>query len=202
MFKRINITLPEETLASADEYARRHRYTRSSLIAEALSAFAEGDVARETAAPYATARAERDSQKNPPDLMTVEALLHAFFSARDDVEAAWVFGSVEAGTAGPLSDVDIAVLPAGRPDAAVRWALQADLLARLPRVLGVSRVDVVMLPDAGVLLAHRAAVRGIRVFGARSRAATEVEIATLREYSDFRSVSRMLDRRLSERLGL
>jgi metal-responsive CopG/Arc/MetJ family transcriptional regulator len=39
MFKRLNITLPEETLARADAFAKRERFTRSALIAAALDAF-------------------------------------------------------------------------------------------------------------------------------------------------------------------
>ncbi|MBE0475565.1 MAG: type II toxin-antitoxin system HicB family antitoxin [Coriobacteriia bacterium] len=202
MYKRINITLPEDILASADEYARRHRYTRSALIAEALTSFTEGGMAREAVAPYAPVAEPRRGAEGRLDLASVEALLRAFFSARDDVEAAWVFGSVGEGTAGPVSDVDVAVLPAGERDAEARWALRSDLMSRLPGVLGVQRVDVAVLPDAGVPLTHRAVVRGSRVYGERSRAAAEAEIAAMREYSDFREVSRMLDRRLSERLGL
>jgi predicted nucleotidyltransferase/predicted transcriptional regulator len=57
-FRRLNITLPEETLARADAFARDRRYTRSALIAEALEAFVSGEtsgaaVAREAGAVYA-----------------------------------------------------------------------------------------------------------------------------------------------------
>lgn len=58
MYKRLNITLPEETLARADEFAGRERYTRSALIAAALEAFVSGapgavEVARESNTAYA-----------------------------------------------------------------------------------------------------------------------------------------------------
>lgn len=61
MYKRLNITLPEDALARADEFAKRERYTRSALIAAALEAFVSGDastaggaeVAREASAVYA-----------------------------------------------------------------------------------------------------------------------------------------------------
>ena len=43
MYRRLNITLAEEVLARADAYARRNRYTRSALIAEALDAFVGSD---------------------------------------------------------------------------------------------------------------------------------------------------------------
>jgi uncharacterized protein len=58
MTKRLNITLPDETLARADEFAARERYSRSGLIAAALEAFVSGpaggaSVARESATAYA-----------------------------------------------------------------------------------------------------------------------------------------------------
>ncbi|HEX9093265.1 MAG TPA: hypothetical protein VF902_04720 [Coriobacteriia bacterium] len=43
MYRRLNITLPDEIIARADEFARRERYTRSALIAAALDAFMRRD---------------------------------------------------------------------------------------------------------------------------------------------------------------
>jgi predicted nucleotidyltransferase len=56
-YRRLNITLPEDTLTRADTYARAERFTRSALIAAALEAFVGGqaqpEVARETGVAYA-----------------------------------------------------------------------------------------------------------------------------------------------------
>jgi hypothetical protein len=43
MYRRLNITLPDDVVARADEFARRERYTRSALIAAALDAFMRRD---------------------------------------------------------------------------------------------------------------------------------------------------------------
>jgi hypothetical protein len=43
VYRRLNITLSDDVLARADEFARRERYTRSALIAAALSAFMDRD---------------------------------------------------------------------------------------------------------------------------------------------------------------
>jgi predicted transcriptional regulator len=43
MYRRLNITLPDDVVARADEFARRERYTRSALIAAALNAFVDRD---------------------------------------------------------------------------------------------------------------------------------------------------------------
>lgn len=57
-YRRLNITLPEDVLARADEFAKRERYTRSALIAAALEAFVSGEaggavLAREPGVAYA-----------------------------------------------------------------------------------------------------------------------------------------------------
>jgi predicted nucleotidyltransferase len=58
MHKRLNITLPDDVVARADEFAKRERYTRSALIAAALEAFVSADapagaeVAREVPGVY------------------------------------------------------------------------------------------------------------------------------------------------------
>ena len=58
MYKRLNITLPDDVLARADEFARSHRFSRSGLIAEALEtlvaqeAASSAEVAEEAPAHY------------------------------------------------------------------------------------------------------------------------------------------------------
>jgi predicted nucleotidyltransferase len=202
-YKRLNITLAEDVVSRADEYAARERYSRSGLIAAALEAFTGGaDVARESTAVYGAGVLARTAASDAPDLDRIAPLVRAYFSAGDDVVAAWVFGSVARGQARGGSDVDIAILPAEGLDAEAVWALRADAMSRLPGVLGVGSVDVVSLPDVGAVLGHRIVVEGSRVFGATRREAAEAEIAAIREYMNFAPVSRMLDRRLSERLGV
>lgn len=58
MYKRLNITLPKDVLASADAFALRERYTRSALISAALEAYVGApsgtrDVVQEASAVYA-----------------------------------------------------------------------------------------------------------------------------------------------------
>jgi len=70
-----------------------------------------------------------------------------------DVVAAWLFGSVARGEAGPLSDVDVALLterPRPHTFAALPLSLQADLAMMLGR-----SVDVVLMRAAPIDLVHR-----------------------------------------------
>jgi predicted nucleotidyltransferase len=76
MYKRLNITLPEDALARADEFAKRERYTRSALIAVALEAFVSGgepsaEVVRESSAVYAP---EARSAGGPATVYAPEAV--------------------------------------------------------------------------------------------------------------------------------
>lgn len=207
MYKRLNITLPENVLARADIFAKAERYTRSGLIARALEEFiGEAEVSAsglqqvnrvaESVVSYGHA-ATSNSQRAAED---IAALIRVFFVARDDVEAAWLFGSAARGEAHAHSDIDLAVLPAMDADDSARWELQLDLAARLPAALGVERVDVVVVPAPSPLLMQRALVDGCRVYGEGIRRAAEAEIRAANEYRDSATLRRILDRRLTERV--
>jgi len=212
VYKRINITLAEEVLGRADEFAARERYTRSGLIAAALEAFVsaeaapaaeEDGLARGGASVAAEAPAAFGALATPTEVVTLERTterLRAFFSARDDVEAAWVFGSVARGNAGPMSDVDVAILPAAAVAREAWWDLRLDLMSRLPGVLGVHEVDVVAVPEASVVLGFEIASEGVQVFGEWSRVAAEAVIAAVTEYWDYADVRARAREALGERM--
>jgi len=120
------------------------------------------------------------------DVTELEALLGAFFRERPEVDAVYVFGSTAAGTAGPLSDLDIAVLLSSDAlaQAAADPGYSASLAADLMRRLGTDRVDLVMLHEAPPLLAHRM-IRGGRALHIANEQA-------LRAFQ-FRAIQRYLD---------
>jgi hypothetical protein len=178
---RVNITLPDGLLVETDELAQAERLTRSGLVREAL--------------------AERIHGYRSPETPPLERLLRAFFAARDDVSAAWLFGSTARGEAGPLSDVDVAILPADRGlERSARLDLALEVSSRLPTALGAKQVDVVSLPDASVVLAHRVVADGKVVFGEGRRATAEAELAALTAYIDYLPVLAEADRYLAERM--
>ncbi len=206
MYKRLNITLPEDVLSHADAFAKAERYTRSGLIARALEEFIgdaaiavpqDAGLAEETGIAYGQTTGWVGTRIQAEG---VAALARAFFAARDDVEAAWLFGSAVRDEARPYSDIDIAVLPATGVHDGARWELQLDLVARLPSALGVERVDVVVVPAASPVLMQRALVEGRRIWGEGSRRAAEAEIRAANEYRDSAALRRTLDRRLTERV--
>jgi predicted nucleotidyltransferase len=102
----------------------------------------------------------------------------------------YVFGSrageIAAGAPPPSaiaveSDVDIAVRP--RADGSLTPEERVDLTLALERTLGVSRVDLLMLPDAGAFLAL-AAIRGNLLFCVDAVDQAEYELFVLRRAGD------------------
>lgn len=113
--------------------------------------------------------------------------------ARPEVLDGYVFGSVARGEAAAHSDVDVAVTvdPALVPSAPYGYAatLGTDLMA----ALGHSRVDVVVLNDAGPLVAHRVVRDGVRVVSRDPRATTTREGRILSRYFDWAVQLRKID---------
>jgi hypothetical protein len=106
--------------------------------------------------------------------------------SRTDVVAVYLFGSVARGTAGPGSDVDVAVLFARNPPALLagpRFTLEGDL----ERALGRS-VDLVVLNDAPVDLRTRV-LRDGRLLIDRDRSARiAFEVRTRNEAFDLQPI--------------
>jgi uncharacterized protein len=112
-----------------------------------------------------------------------ERQLRDYFSTRPPQSVAvYLFGSEGRGTAGPDSDVDLAVLYAeklpGTLDS-LHLALEADL----ERLLGRS-VEVVVLNSAPADLAHRILRDGRLVFEGDRSARVAFEVKSRNEYFD------------------
>jgi len=125
--------------------------------------------------------------------------------ARHGVVLAYLFGSQAEGTAGPLSDVDIAVL-LGPEVPRERWGdVQIDLIGDLTSLFHRNDVDVVILNRATPLLAHRVATQGRVIYEPDPLARTRFEVEALRRYVDTKPLRRLrwayLGRRVSQRQG-
>ncbi|GAB4275526.1 MAG: hypothetical protein Kow0056_05190 [Coriobacteriia bacterium] len=211
--ERVNITVDADLLARIDEAARAEHTTRSALIRRVMREFVEqrdgvphgasgAQAVREDVGAWGVAATHGDAPEGrggAPDLDVLLALLRAFFAARDDVAAAWVFGSLARGDAWSRSDVDIAVLPA-RDDlgADEEWALRSDIASRLEVLLG-RRVDVVPVRGGSALLRCRAVCEGVAVCGDGVLCALE-RMKAVAEYLDFNPVVREAERFWRERV--
>jgi predicted nucleotidyltransferase len=133
----------------------------------------------------------------------VEPRLEQFFAGRPEVVAACLFGSVAEGKAGGLSDLDVGVL-LGEEASQERensLAYAGGLVAQLMRIVGRNDVDLVLLHEAGPLLAFRI-LRSARFFFVRdARALGDFRFRALQRYLDTRPLREIFSRAQAERLA-
>lgn len=127
--------------------------------------------------------------------------LRPFFGTRPEVLAAFVFGSTVRGAAGPLSDVDIAVLlTAGAARFHESDDYKARLLADLMSILGTRDVDLVLLNEAPPLLSHRVLRDGILLHVNDEKALADFRFRALQTYLDTKPLRQARTAALRERL--
>lgn len=131
-------------------------------------------------------------------LEEISLRLEIFFSARPEVISAYVFGSVARGAAGPLSDLDLAVLVSD--EVADRLLLHVDLISGITELLSTERLDLVILNDASPLLAHRAFTRGVPVFVRDEERDRNFRDRATHRYLDTRPLRELQSRALARRL--
>lgn len=111
--------------------------------------------------------------------------LKAALDPRVEIREAYLFGSTALGTAQEHSDVDVAVY-LDRPSApASPYGFVAELSADLMTVLGVSKVDVVLLNNTQPLLYHRILRDGLRILSRDLQETTTREGRALSRYCDY-----------------
>ena len=103
---------------------------------------------------------------------------------RPGVVSALLFGSQATGRTGALSDVDVAVWMDPGLSPAARGQLGNELFPAAARALGTAEVDLVVLNDASVLLAHQARRDGIRLLERDRDARVRLETRALLDYLD------------------
>lgn len=117
----------------------------------------------------------------------IEGALRRALAAWPAIRAAWLFGSVATDSAGPLSDVDIAVLGVG----ALSFDERARLAVDLGRAIG-SSCDVVAVEQASPVLGMAIVETGRRFLCRDERAADAWEDAALRRYLDTAELRRIV----------
>lgn len=125
--------------------------------------------------------------------------LEAYFAARGDVLLAYLYGSQARGTAGPLSDVDVAVLLTGAPGA--RECLQArlDVIAAVTDILARDDVDVAVLNEAPPALAFRVIHDGVLLHAQSAAIRVDYVARITIEYLDLQPCLALYERAVLER---
>jgi uncharacterized protein len=123
--------------------------------------------------------------------------LRAIVAKDPRVECAWLFGSTARGEAGPLSDVDVAVLL----DPGVAPQDRMDIAAALVEELEhrCARVDLMLLDEAAPALKHRVLREGFLLLERDPRRRVAFETRAIQEYLDFQPLAAVYDRALFAR---
>jgi predicted nucleotidyltransferase len=120
---------------------------------------------------------------------------------REEVAAAYLYGSAASGRSGPLSDVDVAVWSRPGLDAEARFRLGLALTGAAAAALGTDAVQVVVLDDAPPLLRHRAWKGGRLLVDSDPVTRVRGEARALIEYLDTAPLRAQLARGLRRRLS-
>lgn len=119
---------------------------------------------------------------------------------REGVVAAMLIGSQARGTAGPLSDIDVAVWHDASLEARQRLDLQLRLVREASRAVGTDEVDVVLLNDAPPLLRHRAIRDAVRLVERDRDERVRMETRAILDYLDTKPLREELARGLRHRI--
>jgi predicted nucleotidyltransferase len=125
--------------------------------------------------------------------------LEAYFALLDSVVLAYLFGSHARGKAGPLSDVDVAVLLAGQPDDARCFDMRLEIIGGLMDILHINDVDVAILNQVPLALRYRVVRDGILLFCRDRQAMVAFKAQTVIEYLDFKPVIERHEHAILER---
>lgn len=125
--------------------------------------------------------------------------LKTLFEQKPHVVLAYLFGSHARQEANRLSDVDIAVLLAGRPSDDACFAARMDIMGLVMRILRVNDVDVAILNQAPLALRYRVARDGRILFCRDENAGVEFTARTVMQYLDFKPVIDVFERATLER---
>lgn len=131
-----------------------------------------------------------------PDLEAVTSQL----AARKEVTALYLFGSRAAGTAGPMSDTDLAVLLSEDVPAQDYFNVRLELLAEVSAALGMDRVDLVVLNDAPLALRYRIISTGKILFCKDEPRRIRFTARAITLYLDFLPVEEEMRRGLARRI--
>mgnify|MGYP000871493082 CR=1 FL=1 len=129
----------------------------------------------------------------PPALPDLPALLAPLFEGCPAVRRAYVFGSVADGTAGPGSDLDIALVGERGLTVVEYHRLGYDVYARLSDFLATDRLDVVVLNASESAELRHAAVTDGKVIFDRGDDLEAFERQIRHEYEDHRRTLKRLE---------
>ncbi|MCK4858957.1 MAG: nucleotidyltransferase domain-containing protein [Candidatus Omnitrophica bacterium] len=110
----------------------------------------------------------------------------AYFSIRNEIKFAYLFGSRARNEANKKSDIDIAILidKSLLKKNDYPYGYKAKILTDLLKIFSINDLDLVILNDASPLLRHRAVYFGKLIYCQAEKERIEFQVKTLNEYND------------------
>ena len=133
------------------------------------------------------------------ELESYATALKSYFASLDDVQLAYLFGSHARGQAGPLADVDIAVLLDDTLSADRYFGMRLEIIGGLMDILRINDVDVIVLNQAPLALSYRVLRDGILLYYRDRQVMIEYTARTVSAYLDFKPVIERHERAILER---
>ena len=138
---------------------------------------------------------------NKIDKQQIISKLEPVLQAMPEITFAYIFGSVSKGTAGPLSDIDIAVyLDPSYRHISAGYGYKSEIISELSQLLA-KKVDVVILNQASTLLKHRVISNGILIFSRSKEERRVFHENTVRNYLDLKPLYKVQQEYLHKRLS-
>ncbi len=110
------------------------------------------------------------------------------------IASAYVFGSVASGKAGPMSDVDIALLLRHDAPSGKDLIHTEDYLAyRIAKELGVREVDIVDLNRQGLVFQHQVLKSGRLIYDADPALRIAFTASVISRFCDFEPTLRLIE---------
>lgn len=123
--------------------------------------------------------------------------LPALFQKRDEVIAAYLFGSYASDTVGPLSDVDIAVLFDEGSDID---RIYLKLCVEVSKALHTDEVDLLILNKAPITLKYKVLKEGKLLFCRDEVKRIRFQVKVINDYIDTKPLRDMYNRELFKRI--
>ena len=113
-------------------------------------------------------------------MINLAPLVSAICEKLPTVRAIYSFGSVAAGTDGPQSDIDIAILPSSKLDAVERWEMRCTLSRLMNR-----DVDLVDLSQVSTVMRFQVVGTGKRIYSQNTLESEKFDDLTYSTYLRF-----------------
>jgi len=128
------------------------------------------------------------------DLGQLKIKLSDFFSNREEVLFAYIFGSFATKSNNKLSDIDVAIFTDIKKvdNKEYRYGYQAEVMTDLMNMLNTDKIDLVLLNSAPPLLKHRILYYGELIYSVSEKERINFQVDTVNRYVDYKMLQRKI----------